>query len=169
MAKKKTVKQQRLIDCFAGDIRGPVKSLTERQHRYVDCFDGNIKRSALAAGISYIYAKELHTKTYYAHVQTALTERREAVSREDIATREERQKFWTSVERDKSLNMSDRLRASELLGKSEADFIDVVKSDSIMRLQLGAPRALIAGQTPVDAEFEPARLERSTELDHETV
>ncbi len=70
---------------------------------------------------------------------------------------------------DETLGMGDRLRASELLGKSEADFVDVVKSENTMRLVLGAPHASIPRQTTVDAEFEPALLERSTEMDHETV
>jgi hypothetical protein len=41
-----------------------------------------------------------------------------------IATREDRQSFWTEVMRDKLEKMVDRLRASELLGKSQADFVD---------------------------------------------
>lgn len=51
-----------------------------------------------------------------------------------IATRSERQQFWTDTylgtlkdadDKPVVMTMSDRLRASELLGKSEADFIDV--------------------------------------------
>jgi len=145
MAKKKTVKQQRLIDCFAGDI----------------------KEAAEKAEISYGYARQLLTKP---NMLEAIRNRQDTEVRpKTIATRQERQKFWTAMMNDESQNTSDRLRASELLGRSEADFIDVVKSEHTMRLQLGAPRTLIAGQTTVDAEFEPALLERSTEVDYETV
>lgn len=43
---------------------------------------------------------------------------------EHIADRAERQRFWTIAYQDESKTMSDRLRASELLGRSEADFVD---------------------------------------------
>lgn len=41
-----------------------------------------------------------------------------------IASRSERQEFWTSVARDPDESMKHRLKAAELLGKSQADFID---------------------------------------------
>ncbi len=41
-----------------------------------------------------------------------------------IATRSERQQFWTEMYKDSNKQPSDRLRASELLGKSECDFIE---------------------------------------------
>ncbi len=52
-----------------------------------------------------------------------------------IATAQERQEFWTSIFRGDSVDtdaegnvlparMTDRIKASELLGKSQADFID---------------------------------------------
>ena len=44
-----------------------------------------------------------------------------------IKTRSERQKFWTDVIADEKVTMGDRLRASELLGKSEADFTDNIR------------------------------------------
>lgn len=40
-----------------------------------------------------------------------------------IATREARQAWWSKVMDDPKGDMKDRLRASELLGKSQADFI----------------------------------------------
>ena len=134
MAKKKTVKQQRLIDCFAGDI----------------------KEAADKANLSYGYARNLMTKS---DTLEAIRNRENTETRRRIATRQQRQQFWTRTMTDESVSMGDRLRASELLGKSEADFIDVVKSEHTMRLQLGAPRTLVAGQATVDAEFEPSRLE----------
>jgi len=148
---KKTAKQQRLIDCFAGDI----------------------KEAAERANISYGYARNLMTKS---DILAAIQNRQDTeVRRRRIATRQQRQQFWTRTMTDESVSMGDRLRASELLGKSEADFIDVVKSDSIMRLQLGAPRALLAGstgQTAQDAMLEPIE-DRSgftdDKDDHETV
>ena len=48
------------------------------------------------------------------------------VKAESIANREERQQFWTET-MNNAPQMADRLRASELLGKSEADFTDNIK------------------------------------------
>lgn len=41
-----------------------------------------------------------------------------------IATREERQRFWSQVMRDPSRPLDARLKASEHLGRSEGDFLD---------------------------------------------
>jgi len=54
----------------------------------------------------------------------------------DVMSRVERQAFWTKVIKDNliddngaiQLNMADKLRASELLGRSEADFTDNLNS-----------------------------------------
>ena len=42
-----------------------------------------------------------------------------------IKTRLERQAFWSDMMDEKDASRMDKLRASELLGKSQADFIDV--------------------------------------------
>ncbi len=54
-----------------------------------------------------------------------------------IKTRLERQAYWSNAMDGKDLQgnditmtMSDKLRASELLGKSKADFIDVVRGEN---------------------------------------
>ena len=126
------------------DNKSKTKPLTVKQRKYVDCYDGNIKDSAKKAGISYQYAKELHTKTYYRHILRALKSRNDTQGKSNIADRQERQAFWTKVFRgeetqptitgtdtegnsivtDIPLKMKDRLKASELLARSEADFVD---------------------------------------------
>lgn len=47
----------------------------------------------------------------------------------NIANRVTRQEFWTSVMEDETVNHKERLKASELLGRSEGDFLDRVKTD----------------------------------------
>ncbi|MDZ4243839.1 MAG: hypothetical protein U1C57_01910, partial [Candidatus Doudnabacteria bacterium] len=64
-----------------------------------------------------------HTKTYYAHVMIALIEVNEAVSKASIMSKQERQEFWTAMTKTAEKD-SDKLKASELLGRSCADFID---------------------------------------------
>ncbi len=56
--------------------------------------------------------------------------------RASVANREERQAFWTSILRDESRPMSERLRASELLARSEADFVTRVESKGMTLEQL---------------------------------
>ncbi len=115
MTKKKTSEK-------AGEKNPAIRQFTVKQRKYVDCFDGNVKRSARMAGISHVYARELHAKTCYSHVQTALRERETVESNGNIATRQERQQFWTKNMRDESLSISERRKFSELMGKSELDF-----------------------------------------------
>ena len=115
MAKMKTSEK-------AAEMKPAVRQFTAKQRKYVDCFDGNVKRSARMAGISHVYARELHAKTCYSHVQTALRERETVESNGNIATRQERQQFWTKNMRDESLSISERRKFSELMGKSELDF-----------------------------------------------
>ena len=143
------------------------KKKTAKQQRLIDCYAGNIKEAAEKADISYGYARQLLTKPNI--LETIRNRQDTEVRPRTIANRQRRQEFWSKTMEDETLGMGDRLRASELLGKSEADFVDVVKSENTMKLFLGAPRASISGQTTVDVEFEPALLERSTEMDHETV
>lgn len=57
-------------------------------------------------------------------VVAALRAQQEIALDHAIATRLQRQEFWTKVMLDITADMNDRLKASELLGKSEADFTE---------------------------------------------
>ena len=105
---------------------------TTKQQRFIDCYGGDIKEAAEKAGLSYDYARRLVTKS---HIIEAIRNREQTESRpKDIADRQERQAFWTEIERDKSQSTGDRLRASELLGKSEIDFVEKRIDDSRLNL-----------------------------------
>ena len=99
--------------------------LTRKQMAFVAAFHGNAAEAARAAGYSAKTAKaigsELLTKP---DIADAIREREQERTDSMIATREERQSFWTSVLRDPDESMRDRLKASELLGRSEADFLE---------------------------------------------
>jgi hypothetical protein len=99
------------------------KDLTALQQCFVSLWDGSIKTTAEKADISYSYARELHAKPY---IKQAIATRHKREYNSLIATRQQRQSFWTQVMNDKTLNLPDRLKASELLGKSEGDFIEKV-------------------------------------------
>jgi len=45
----------------------------------------------------------------------------------EVADRKERQAFWTAVMRDSKASMRDRLKASEILGKTQQDFVTKVE------------------------------------------
>ena len=54
----------------------------------------------------------------------AIKELSDPIDNARIATATERREFWTAAMQDTSLAMRDRLKASELLGKSHGDFIE---------------------------------------------
>lgn len=94
--------------------------MTDKQLRFIDCYDGDIKKAAKKAKISYGYARRLVTKD---NILAAIRKRIDTEIRPlRIASRVQRQQFWSVVMNDEDQQMSNRLRASELLGKSEMDF-----------------------------------------------
>jgi 2-phospho-L-lactate guanylyltransferase (CobY/MobA/RfbA family) len=96
--------------------------MTDKQQKFIDCYCGDIKEAADKAEVSYGYARNLMTKT---DILEAIKNRQDTEIRpKDIADRQERQEFWSKMMRDTSEDAKDRLKASELLGKSEADFTD---------------------------------------------
>ena len=108
-------------------VRDVTSQLTIKQQKFVDCYDGDIKTAAQKAGLSYHYCRRLITK---GHIMTAIRTRQDTEVRPtNIATRQDRQLFWSQQMRNATLTMRDRLRASELLGKSESDFTDRIEHD----------------------------------------
>jgi phage terminase small subunit len=98
------------------------KQFTVKQQRFIDCYAGDIKEAAKKAKLSYDYARRLVTKS---HILKAIRNRQDTEIRpKDIGDRQERQALWTKIMRDEDEETKDRLRASELLGKSEADFTE---------------------------------------------
>lgn len=109
---------------MASGIQKNRNGLTEKQQSFVDVYDGDIQKAAKAINSSYGYCRQLMTRP---DIIAAVKERREPERAARIATRVDRQKFWTDIMEDAEGEMRDRLRASELLGKSEADFIERVE------------------------------------------
>ena len=128
---------------------------TAKQERFIKAYNGNATTAAIEAGYS--------AKTAYSAgqrllknvgIQAAIRKRESQRSKTTIATREERQQFWSKVMWDEHEKMQDRLRAAELLGKSEADFIE--------RQEISGP-----DQGPVlvmGAEMSAAVLKRTREI-----
>ena len=99
--------------------------LTLKQRKFVEAYTDNATAAALAAGYS--------PKTAYSQGQrllksveiiTAIKKRETKALKPLIAAREERQKFWTQMMANPDAKDMDKLRASELLAKSEGDFLE---------------------------------------------
>lgn len=102
--------------------------LTDKQQKFAAAYEGNAKAAAIAAGYSEKSAEKLgRDLLQIPKVADAIRERQEKAIRPLIATREDRQRFWTETMKDEGAKMPDRLKASELLGKSDGDFLDRVE------------------------------------------
>jgi len=125
--------------------------LTARQERFVAAFDGNATKAAIAAGYSPKWAdRQAHLLLEKNREVQLAIKAREAERRQGlIATREKRQVFWSEVMEDESQKMTDRLKASELLGRSECDFSDRVNLDGSFEVAMGLA-ALLQEVSPAD-------------------
>ena len=81
---------------------------------------GYSKRTAYSIGQRLLKNVEVQNA-----IEQAMSERQSKL----IASREQRQEFWTAIMRDESEDMKHRLRASELLAKSENDFTEHIKAE----------------------------------------
>lgn len=108
------------------------RGLTEKQRRFCEAYaanGGNATDAARQAG----YAKPVQQGPRLlgnVGVQQALEALRQETTSQAIADREERQAFWTSIMRGEPTRdgeapqIKDRIKAAELLGKSQGDFIE---------------------------------------------
>lgn len=99
--------------------------MTPKQKRFVELYDGNATQAAVqagyAAGSASVTGLQLLRNP---KIAAAIKARQDSESRARIATRQERQEFLTAMMQDESVRNCDRLRAVELLCKSEGDFIE---------------------------------------------
>lgn len=119
--------------------------LTTRQQRFIEVFNGNVVESARLAGYSEQYAlKQAHiTLGRNRIIQQAIQERERNRQEPLIADREARQKFWSETMLNPEVEMQHRLKAAELLGRSEGDFMERLQVDSTIEVvgYLFDPRA----------------------------
>ena len=108
-----------------------VSELTDRQQRFVDVYDGDIKSASGKSGLSYGYCRRLVTK---GNILSAIKDRHKGARSLRIASREDREKFWTDVMEDPTNDMKDRLKSSELLGRANAHFTDKIQADMSLKI-----------------------------------
>ena len=100
--------------------------LTEKQRIFVEARFANGGNGTAAAKEAKYKQPEQQAKENIRKptIIAAMEKLRKTMTNSAIANREERQTFWAETLRDPNVSMKDRLRASELLGKSQADFVD---------------------------------------------
>ena len=112
------------------------RALSPKQQKFVEIYAacGNATEAARQAGYRKPHpqgAENLQKPT----IQLAIATLTKQTADARIATVAERQQFWTAVLRgEESAEMKDRLKASELLGKCQGDFIERVESSGIQEI-----------------------------------
>jgi phage terminase small subunit len=124
-------------------------ALTMKMQAFVEAYCGNATEAALKAGYSPMSAYSQGQRLLKnVEVKAAIAARQAPSSAARIADRQERQSFWTHVMRDPDEDMRNRLRAAELLGKSECDF---------------AERVEVSGEMDIGILFDPEKRRRVLE------
>lgn len=135
-------------------------ALTPKQQAFVDAYTGNGVEAARAAGYTgdaKVLAVTASRLLADAKVTDAIARRNALVTQVRaeaaavagrIATRAERQAFWTQVMTSASERTTDRLKAAELLGKSEADFVERLQHEGKLTLE----QLVLASQSKVGGE-----------------
>lgn len=105
-------------------------SLTERERRFVEAYmgeaAGNATKAAMLAGYSRKTARQIGARLLTkVDIKSAIDARAECDPA--VSNRTDRQRFFTHVMRDPSVAMKDRLKAAELLAKSQGDFVKKIE------------------------------------------
>lgn len=124
---------------------------TVKQQKFIDLYEGNGTRAAREAGYTgddntlAVAAKKLlrNGKILAAIKEREVKSPEGKATAKRIASREDRQAFWTQILEDEKKEMKDRLKASELLGRSEADFTEVVKHTGDLYEKVAKARARV--------------------------
>jgi len=93
--------------------------LTEKQRKFCEAFSsngGNATAAARVAGYAKPEPQSVETLRNL-KVLHAIEQLRQVTTKASIATREQRQSFWTEIMRNPEEQTRDRLKASELLAK----------------------------------------------------
>lgn len=77
---------------------------------------------------------ESSTMMTHPKVSERVSELRALIERDAIADASERRRFWTETMRNKDGDMKDRLKASELIGRADGDFVERKKIEGDINL-----------------------------------
>jgi phage terminase small subunit len=110
---------------------------TCKQQRFIDAYDGNAAEAARIAGYAHAEAQGRRLLRNV-RISASISERERKRATHKIASREQRQAFWTETMQNPKNDLKDRLKASELLGRSNADFTEkrILQGDKDKPLEL---------------------------------
>ena len=137
-------------------------TLNERERIFVETYmaTSHVTKAAIAAGYSRKTAASMGSQLLKKlKIQNAIKERQSKDPR--VMTREERQALWSRFANDETQPAMVRIRAAEILGKSQGDFVDKkdIREDVVYQIEWLdplPPRQVGHGATP-KARHEPAR------------
>ena len=113
------------------------KNLTDKQRRFVELYNGNATETAKIVG----YSNPMQAggrNMQNVDICREIQERRKKEIKPSVMSRIQRQEMWTRLALDESEDTKNRLKATELLGKSEGDFITKHAMDESMSTGLAA-------------------------------
>lgn len=101
--------------------------MNQRQKAFCEAYilTGNATKAAIKAGYSQRTAKSIGQRLLtFVDVHEYIRQRNEELDAENVASVYEIRKFWTDTMRDNDTSRADRLKASELLGKTRGMFLE---------------------------------------------
>jgi phage terminase small subunit len=114
------------------------RKLTSKQRKFAEVYAGNGTAAARAAGYrgsDNVMAQIARRNLRIPELAQVIRLREVEEFRPAVLSRHERQLFWSQVAMDKTESIAVRLRASELLGKSEGDFVERVEATTTVTLE----------------------------------
>lgn len=105
--------------------------MTLKQKLFIESYSGNATEAARTAGYDgsdAVLAQIGHENMRKPEIVSEIKNRENKIVSNTIVTRVQRQEFWSSIMMDGSFDIYARIKASELLAKSEGDFAK--KNDS---------------------------------------
>ena len=116
-----------------------MSKLNARQKKFADEYiiTGNITQSAIKAGYSESYADSQGYRLLgIVGMKEYIQERNRQLDKEKIADMQEVHEFWANILRDEELDVSDRIRVSELIGKTNGAFLSRVEQTGDMKIKV---------------------------------
>lgn len=115
-----------------------MQKLTARQEKFIQFYDGNGTQAAIKAGYNKKHARVIAAQNLAKlYIREAIEQRNKIKDAPTIASRQDRQKFWSECMNDTKAKMTDRHKASELLGKSEGDFTEKIQHTGGVTVAMG--------------------------------
>jgi phage terminase small subunit len=114
------------------------KEFSTKQKLFIESYSGNATEAARTAGYDgsdAVLAQIGHENMRKPEIVSEIKNRENKIVSNTIVTRVQRQEFWSSIMMDGSFDIYARIKASELLAKSEGDFIKKDESKSTVTLE----------------------------------